>query len=419
MTSSRRFERDLPAALTELATAPYPAYVEDILTITRRTPRRPAWQFPSRWLPFQIGPRLRPVLIVGVVLLVVLALLIALVGSRQHRLPSPFGPAANGVVAYAEKGQGYVASLDGPPRLLVEGPGDELGLTFSNDGTKLAFIRLMGTRETFWIADSDGSRQIQLLVDPIDEPSNWFWSPDGTEIALSYPIDGVSRIVIVKVDGTGSRMLDLPFPAADPTWRPPDGRELLVRRIDRGTADLFVVAADGSSVRSLGVIGGGLFGGNWDAGSANWSPDGSLVVYHNVDGRPGNERFQVHVVRADGTDDRVLTTSASAYQEAWPLWSPDGRSIAIQRWTFSGDNRIAVLPLAGGATPPSIGPRHKFEVDAGWATIWSPDGKHLLVRWDDAADKVRDAYLVDPVTGGYQLVDWSITDHPTWQRVAP
>jgi hypothetical protein len=33
--------------------------------------------------------------------------------------------------------------------------------------------------------------------------------------------------------------------------------------------------------------------------------------------------------------------------------------------------------------------------------------------------RVRDAYLVDPVTGGYQLVDWSITDHPTWQRVAP
>src|SRR5262249_32884054 len=150
-----------------------PDYIEDVLVITERTPRRPAWQFPSRWLPIQIGPRLRPVLIVGLVLLLVLALLIAFVASRQHRLPSPFGPAANGIVVFNLDGQGWAAAPGGPAHLLVEGPGDELGLTFSNDGTKLAFIRLIGNRETFWIANSDGSGQIQLLVDPISEPSNW------------------------------------------------------------------------------------------------------------------------------------------------------------------------------------------------------------------------------------------------------
>ncbi|HET7030239.1 MAG TPA: hypothetical protein VFI34_06990 [Candidatus Limnocylindrales bacterium] len=419
MTSSRRFEHELPAALTELATAPYPAYIEDVLRVTSRTRRRPVWQFPRRWIPIEVGPRLRPVVIVGVVVLVILALLITFVGSWQHRLPRPFGPAANGVVAFALDGQGYVATLDGPARPLIDGPGEELGLTFSNDGTKLAFIRLAGATETFWAAAGDGSGQTQLLADPVGEPLSFSWSPDGTEIALSYPIRGVSRIVIVRVDGTGSRILDLDFPAADPTWRPPDGRELLVRRTDRRTGELDVVAPDGSSVRSVGVTGKGLLGGRWDAGGAAWSPDGALIAYHTVDGEAGSERLRVHVVRADGTHDRVMSTSPPVSQEAWPVWSPDGRSIAIQRWTTEGDSRIAVLPLDGGAAPPSIGPRHEFQRDEGWSTIWSPDGTHLLVRWDDTADKERSAYLVDPVTGDFQRVEWSIADHPTWQRVAP
>lgn len=419
MTSNRRFEHDLPEALIELATAPYPAYIEDVLEITSRTGRRPAWQFPTRWLPIEIEPRIRPVVIVAIVLLVVLALLTAFVGSWQHRLPAPFGPAANGVVAFARDGQGYVATLDGPARPLIEGPGDELGLTFSNDGTKLAFIRLTGARETFWVADGDGTRQTQLLADPIGEPLSFAWSPDGTEIALSYPIRGVSRIVLVRVDGSGSRVLDLHFPAADPIWRPPDGRELLVRRTDRGTGELYLVAPDGSSVRSLGVKGRGLLGGRWDAGGAAWSPDGALVAYHTVDGEIGRERLRVHLVGAAGSGDRVLSTSPPINQEAWPVWSPDGRSIVVQRWTTNGDSRVAVLPVAGGVAPPSIGPGHHFQRDEGWATIWSPDGSRLLVRWDDTADKERGAYLVDPVTGDYERIDWSIADHPTWQRVVP
>jgi WD40 repeat protein len=423
MTAGRRFEQELPEALADLAMAPYPDYIEQVLVITARTPRRPAWRFPARWLPVEpslptgllrFGPRLRPVLVLVAIALVLLALAIAYVGS-QRRLPDPFGPAANGVVAFSADDALYVTQLDGATRVLFDGPGSEYGPTFSLDGTKIAFIRRLNEKEYLWAVNADGSDQIKLIEPPIEEGVGLAWSPSGTEIAVSYRIDGLRRIVIVRADGSGSQLLDLGFEAADPAWRPPDGRELLVRRLGRGTAELYVIAADGSSARPLGVRGRGLFDGRWDSGGAAWSSDGSHIAYHTVDGGPDSERFRVHIVRADGTDDRVLSASGTMFQEAWPVWSPDGTRIAIQRWLWDGDSRIAVLPVDGSKDGPSIGPKHRFEPNVGWTTIWAPDGSRLLVFWDESTT----AYSIDPVTGDVEQVPWSLTSRPGWQRVSP
>jgi dipeptidyl aminopeptidase/acylaminoacyl peptidase len=167
------------------------------------------------------------------------------------------------------------------------------------------------------------------------------------------------------------------------------------------------------------VIGKGLLGGAWDASGPAWSPDGSLVAYNAVEGIPDREWFRVHVVGADGTGDRALSLSAYPVSEGWPAWSPDGKKLVVQRWAGDGDARIAILGLDDQRAPASLGPRHSFVDNEAWVAIWSPDGKRLLVRWDDAADQVRDSYLLDPVTGAYTPIDWPLTDHPSWQRLAP
>ena len=51
MTTGQRLERDLPQILGELATRPYPDYIDDVLATTARARQRPASTFPERWLP--------------------------------------------------------------------------------------------------------------------------------------------------------------------------------------------------------------------------------------------------------------------------------------------------------------------------------------------------------------------------------
>jgi Tol biopolymer transport system component len=433
MIDDRRFEQQLPEALVELAATSYPAYVDDVLAITARTPRRPAWRFPSRWLPADPGLpgaglralQLRPVAVLVVVLVLVVALIAVYMGSRP-RLPSPFGPARNGDIVYSADHAAYVVEEDGTSRLLFDGEGDEVGLTFSLDGTKIAFIRLVDNEEFLWVADADGSNQRQLVKERLVEPTGLVWSPDGREIAIGPKINGASRIMIVPIDGSDPRVIDLPFPARDPVWRPPDGRELVVRGSAAGRAQLYVLASDGSSWHPIGPRGDGLFNDDtWDHQGAAWSPDGSFLAYNSIDAAPGARgyeagvdhaddlRFQVHVIDPDGTD-RVIGGSDINVMESWPSWSPDGSLVAIERWRWAGNSWLAILPADRSGPGLDIALPAPFEADKGWAYTWAPDGTRILAFYDAS----RNALSIDVASGDHMEIDWPLTERPAWQRLA-
>src|SRR5262249_2433434 len=113
MTSEPRFERQLPAILEDLYLGPTPDYRDQVLATAVRTRQRPSWTFAGRWLPMAdiagrsaFVPRV-PWRALGAALLVIALLLVAalaFVGSRHAKVPPPFGPAENGVVAYAANG---------------------------------------------------------------------------------------------------------------------------------------------------------------------------------------------------------------------------------------------------------------------------------------------------------------------------
>ena len=99
MTAEQRLERDLPGVLDHLAAGPYPDYIDGVLTTTARRRQRPAWTFPERWLPMEIttsaapGTRVpwRPLALLAVLALLLVAVATAYVGSQQRRTPAPFG----------------------------------------------------------------------------------------------------------------------------------------------------------------------------------------------------------------------------------------------------------------------------------------------------------------------------------------
>jgi len=150
MTTQQRFERELPALLEDLYLGPTPDYRHEVLAVAVRSRQRPSWTFPGRWLPMAdiatrstLVPRL-PWRTIGVALVIVALLAVAafaVVGSRQTRLPPPFGNAGNGLVAYSSDGDIY--TLDprtGVAKAIVTGPEVDSQAEFSPDGTKLFLL---------------------------------------------------------------------------------------------------------------------------------------------------------------------------------------------------------------------------------------------------------------------------------------
>ncbi len=225
MSSDRRFEQELPGLLDDLYVGPMPAYRDDLLQQTARTRQRPAWSFLERWLPLVDITR-QPVLAsrvpwraigVGLALLAVLLALVAtLVAGSRPSLPTPFGPARNGLVAYAgSDGIFTVDAVTGKSTAIVKGPGDT-DPRWSRDGTRLAFKRQVapGTG-LLYVVKADGSDPIQVTPQPLPDIESYTFSPDGKQILISASPAAFTRILIAATDGSGVRQVDLPRPATD------------------------------------------------------------------------------------------------------------------------------------------------------------------------------------------------------------
>jgi Tol biopolymer transport system component len=433
MTSQQRFERDLPDLLADLYVGGIPDYRDDLLRATAGTRQRPAWTFPTRWIPMDLTMRQVPALRLAWRALAVALLVLALVAAAvyvgsQRRVPPPFGPARNGSIAYSSGGDIYVrTTFDAQPRLLIGGAGDDAFATFSPDGTRMLYSTTVGRNEYLKVAGADGSRPIQVFDDPIEE-AGAVWAPNGASIALITKHLGISSLFIVRADGSGASQVDLgvlvPF---EVVWRPPTGDTLLVRASGPdGVMDLYTMRPDGSAVRALGVPSDQLFGAGLDLGGSTFSPDGSTIAYNSVDRNPatGASRFRVHLMNADGTNDRpVAGPAADLIQEAWPAFSPDGKSLLVHRWTWSRDSGgtdaglgwVAILPADGSVAGRDVGPKIAGGEHTGLIKTWSPDSTRILVR----TDTTHAVYAIDPASGRDEVLPWAGFDLPDIERLAP
>lgn len=207
------------------------------------------------------------------------------------------------------------------------------------------------------------------------------------------------------------------------SWSPPDGRLLLVRgETARGT-ELYTLRPDGTEVRPLGLLQTTAFGPDYTLSGQAWSPDGKAIAYNAIglsDDGSLVTHFRVELVTPDGTRTALPGPSDPRVQEAWPVYSPDGKWILVHRWTFKGDAAIqppegwlAIMPADGSAVAHDVGPRIPGGEDTGLVKTWSPDGTRILM----SAGNTRQVFAIDPVSGRFEELPWT-NDLPDWQRVA-
>jgi Tol biopolymer transport system component len=423
------FERRISEAIDEIAAARPPAYLDDILQLTARKAQRPRWTFPERWLPMDTALT-RPARFGRLPFrqLIVLALLVALataalafyVGS-QKKLPSPFGPAANGTLVYSNGGDLYVRdTLTSPGRLLVGGPNPEDFAGYTPDGSHLTYVSTHDGADHLIVAKADGTDPVEIAVLQSAADTYGAISPDGRTFALVVPINGMPTLSMVAMDGSGSRVIDLGRKRPlDVSWSPPSGELLLVRAQDEigEGVDLYTVKPDGAGLHALNLPGTSDFGAAYTLSGAQWAPDGTTIAYNGIDagknqwGQP-IQHFRLHLVAPDGSNDRAVPGSVDGtIQENWPTYSPDGKWIVVQDWSFDNTyGGVYILPADGTQRARPIGPQ---DIGGNISKLWSPDGSRLLIGENDGTR----AFSIDPVTGTFEQLTWT-AGLPDWQRVS-
>lgn len=434
MTTERRLSADLPTILSDLARGPYPDYIDDVLTTTARMRQRPAWMFPERWLPMVdiarqpvLAPRLpwRSVAMAMLLIALLLAAVAVFVGS-QTRVPSPFGPARNGLVAYEAGGDIFTAdSVTGEATAILAGPETDVGPRFSLDGTRIVFERKIDfARGQLYTVRPDGTDLRLLTPEPLtlapgDAGRAWEkyeFSPDGQSVVIATSVDAVPGIAIARTDGTGVRHLDVGMPASEPSFRPPDGAEILF--VGRGSMGRGIFAVDPSTaeVRTIRVLTPG-----YDLAGANWSPDGSRIAYWSWDASAPAMTARSHVVEADGTGDRALPSPAGAVWNAHSTWSNGGTQLFIVRGYTNDyeDVRGVVIPADGSSVGVEVAPAGTVETGCCAAWIWSPDDSKLLGRSTALRGGPLQQVVIDVAGRKAVPAPWMSASDPTWQRLAP
>ena len=190
------------------------------------------------------------------------------------------------------------------------------------------------------------------------------FSPDGSMITFINAVDGVSQVWVKNLaQGDPIQITFGELPARYPRWSPHNDRIVFVLGVDmppafRSSLSIWSIPPLGGTPRK--IIENGSY--------ANWSPDGTQIVFERGD--------QIWTAKADGTDQSRVEGVPSGdllLADRMPAFSPDGSHIVFFHSEAGPRGDFWIISSRGGQPR-----RLTFDVSMGGSPTWAPDGRSIV-----------------------------------------
>ena len=200
------------------------------------------------------------------------------------------------------------------------------------------------------------------------------WSPDATQVAYDYTLNGSMDIAVMSLGGGERRLVaGGPNDEAMPRWSPDGSRIAFVSDDGTGMNVYWVPPTGGTRRRiaqthlqyldrftSLGAL-----------GSQPWSPDGRRLVFSRLE--PTNS-VALWTADIESGQEARLTSPPPGANDWRGAWSHDGKEIAFNR-ASTGSPSILYLVAVSGGEPRAVVPS---KTASRGAATWSLDDRSLL-----------------------------------------
>ncbi|MDX6282312.1 MAG: hypothetical protein QOH03_3383, partial [Kribbellaceae bacterium] len=208
-----------------------------------------------------------------------------------------------------------VPASGGVAHLLSRGTSDSTPI-LSPDGSQLAFLRAKDGPAQVWVLPAGGGEPEQLTTLPLGAGAPQ-WSPDGTRIAFSAPVD--IEATTGEDDEARSRRGHAPIVSERLDYQA-DGAGWL--RTMRQHVHLLEVGS--KKVRQATE-------GDWHAGQPTWSPDGTKVAFGAATAPDADLNPTAPAYVLDATDEKAEPQQVGLAEGlAGPvLWTADGSGLLI------------------------------------------------------------------------------------------
>ncbi len=286
----------------------------------------------------------------------------------------------------------------GRPQQITSGAGQDVNLTISADGRRIAFS-ILGQNADIWklpVSPASGhpTGPPQEVIATTREESRGAWSPDGHRVAFNSDRASDMNIWLYDDRDQSTRQLTR-GPGGDyqPNWSP-DGSRLVFFSSRSGNADLWTVEIASGKTRQI----------TRDRAmeiDPFYAPDGRTIAYQSDAGG----RLEVWIASDEGSSQRMITSVGVTGH--FLRWSRDGAFVTFLS-TVRGNSQVMRVPASGGepeALPPVAGGSH---------ISFSPNGLRIM---DVTGHK---ALWVSPLNGGqpeqvFEFDDPSVRiDYPVW-----
>lgn len=257
---------------------------------------------------------------------------------------------------------------------LTASTAQETDPAWSPDGQYLAFLSDEGGRQTLGIYDS-ALDAWQVMPGPIARGVPPVWSPDSQVVAFVCEEPDEQTICLARKDAQlFTTISGLPAGELGGLSWSPDGSMLVFHAINGLESDVFRYALSSGALEKLTE--------NPDEDrSPAWSPDGYTIAFVS---RRGQQRG-IFALSIDSDQPRLW---AEADVLDGPVWSPDGSRVAFSQ-VVDGERRVCTIDLEETEAV--------CVLEDGIQPVWSPDGSSLV--YESRQTRSSELYLFRLGTG--------------------